>query len=245
MDGGEALPEQPGVGEVLDRARAIDELGREVLAHLLAHVGVDGSVADNRGELRELAPGEGAHRVGGRADAHHVAVPQRFHPLGPGLHRPVGEARLDLVERQVSGRVEPTGQVAGVEEREPDPGLLGCRDEGRTHGVRVVVGLPAGTVVEVVELPDDGVARRHHLGEHPSREGEVGVGIETGGHGIHLFAPRPEVAAVAMGATTQHPVERVAVRVGEAGQDDTAQSHVGVARLGVRGDLAEPPVRRP
>ena len=50
-------------------------------------------------------------------------------------------------------------QVARVERRRSDAGLLGGVDERAPHGVRVRVGRSAGAVMEVVELAD-GASRR-------------------------------------------------------------------------------------
>ena len=123
------------------------------------------------------------------------------------------------------------------------PGLLGRRDEGLPHGVGVVVGLAAGAVVEVVELADDGVARRDHLGEHPSREGEVGVRGRAG-RSRHTSARATSRSCRRRRGCVPRSIRWKAwlCALAKPGQDDAAQPDVAVARLGVRGDLGDPPV---
>ena len=58
---------------------------------------------------------------------------------------------------------EAGGQVAGVEQRDPQPGLAGRLDQGQAHRVGLVVRRPVGLVVQVVELADRGDAGRDHL----------------------------------------------------------------------------------
>ena len=91
------------------------------------------------------------------------------------------------------------------------PASRAACDDGLAHGVGVGVRPAGEVVVQVVELADDGDAGQHHLGEDRPRQGEVGVGVEVPRDGIHLLAPGPEVAAVAVGAAAQRAVEGVAV----------------------------------
>ena len=70
-------------------------------------------------------------------------------------------------------------------------------------------------MVQIVELPDDGVSGLRHLGEHRAGEREVGVRIEPGGDRVHLLAPGPERAAVRVRPATEGAVEGMAVAVGE------------------------------
>ena len=181
----------------------------------------------------EVVAGHRTHRVHGRTDPHRVVVlRQAGDPLGPRLGRAVGEPLLHLVERQVAAGGQAAGEVAGVEQRDPDAGLPRRADQRLPHQVRVVVAPAARGVVHVVELPHHGVAGEHHLGEHRLGQRVVGVGVEAVRHGIHRVAPRPEVAAVVVGASAQGTVEGVAVPVGQARQHHARQA--GVVGLGRR-----------
>src|SRR6478736_2496197 len=237
---GEAHPgvEEPAgradaVGEVaLGRRAAVEALAGEVLARLLRQVHVQRPVVAARdlAHQSEIVARHGTHRVHGRADPHGLVVGQPGHPLGPRLGRSVGEPLLHLVQGDVAAREEPAGEVAGVEQRDPDADLARRADQRLTHDVRVVVAPTAGRVVHVVELAHGRVPGEQHLGEDRLGERVVGLRVEAVGHGIHRVAPRPEVAAVIVGATAQCAVEHVAVAVGEAWQDHAGEP--GVAGLG-------------
>ncbi len=84
---------------------------------------------------------------------------------------PVAEPALHPVQRQVAGGAQPAGEIAGVEQGEPDPGLRGGLDERVAHRVGVGVRAAARGVVQVVELPHAGVA-----GQRPSRRTPPGPG---------------------------------------------------------------------
>ena len=140
-------------------------------------------------------------------------------------------ADLRLVERFA----DPARQIAGVEEGEPDAGRTRGFPEGLSHHVGVVVTIPAGCVVEVVELTDAGHAGQRHLGVDGGREPPVRVGIEPGGDLVHALSPRPESPAAGMGASAQCAMEDVGVGIGEAGQDDPVQT--SVARLRIHADV--------
>ena len=144
----------------------------------------------------------------------------------PSLDVAVAEPALDRVERQVAVAVEAALEVARVEQREPDAGLVGRLAHRETHRVRVAVRVPARAVVDVVELPHDRDAGLHHLGEDGPRQREVRVGVELLRGGIHLLAPAPEVAAAAVDAAAQGAVEGVAVGVGHAGQRHAGEADV-------------------
>jgi len=81
--------------------------------------------------------------------------------------------------------------------------------------------------VEVVELPHARDAGREHLAVRRARQRVVGVGIEAPGDGVHLVAPGPERAPLALRASAEGAVERVAVAVGEAGEGETGDSFGG------------------
>ena len=166
------------------------------------------------------------------------------HPVQPGADRAVAEPLLDRVRRRVAVPGQTAGEVAGVEQGDPDPGLARGREQRVAHGVRVGVGTAGRRVVQVVELADDRVP-----GQRPSRRTSPGPGRSSVsgsrrcGDRIHLLAPRPEVAAAAVGPPAQRAVEGVAVGVGEAGQHDPGQADVAVVRRARRdSDPAEPAV---
>ena len=69
---------------------------------------------------------------------------------GPGVRVAVAEPPLHALGRPA----DPGGEVAGVQQRDPDPGLAGGRDQRVRHRVRVVVRRAARAVVQVVELAD-------------------------------------------------------------------------------------------
>ena len=87
-------------------------------------------------------------------------------------------------------------------------------------------------MVEVVELTDAGDPGECHLGERGPGEAVVRVGLEPFGGPIHQLTPRPERAAIGLGARPQRSMEGVAVRVGEAGNGEAGEAS-GVARYGV------------
>ena len=151
-------------------------------------------------------------------------------PLGPAADVAVAEAKLRPGQRLVPGGVEPAGQVAGVQQRQPDAGVRGGLAQRLRH--RVLVGVPdaARRVVQVVELADRGDAGQGHLGVRRTGEREVGVRVEPGGDRVHRVAPGPEGPAAAMGPATQRPVEGVAVGVGEARAARCRAAGSGVAR---------------
>ena len=122
------------------------------------------------------------------------------------------------------GLAEPAREVAGVEQRDPDPGLRGRRDQRVRHRVRVGVRRPVGLVVQVVELPHAGDPGRDHLAVGRPGQREVGVRVEPLRHGVHLLAPGPERPPLALGPPPQRPVERVAVGVGEPGEGEAGEA---------------------
>ena len=118
---------------------------------------------------------------------------------------------------------QPAGEVADVQQGEPDAGVGRRRHQRLAHRVRIGVRAAPMIMVQVVELPDDGHPGQHHLRVDRAREGEVAVRVEPGGDGVHLLPPGPEGAAVGVRTTPQGPVEGVAVGVREAGQGDPVE----------------------
>ena len=99
----------------------------------------------------------------GRADHHVVgsvvAAGERVDPGGPAVGVAVAEPLLHALERAADA----AGEVAGIEQRDPQPRLPGGVDERVRHRVRVVVRHATRAVVQVVELADRGDARQRQL----------------------------------------------------------------------------------
>ena len=147
-------PERAGLVEQLGRGRAVEHLAGEVLAVLLGQVHVERQVARGLDDLGQVLAPDRPHRVDRRTEPHPVGLgAARRHALGPRLDGAVAEPALAGVQLDVAAAVEPTLEVAGVEQRQPDAGLVGGLAHGETHGVRVAVGVAARAVVDVVELP--------------------------------------------------------------------------------------------
>ena len=110
-----------------------------------------------------------------------------------------------LGDRALTEAVDPAAAVGGEKQDELDPGLPRCLDGGMR------LGGP-----DVVELADGRIAGREHLavGLHVALA-DVSRG-QTPGQVQHGLAPGPEVAA--LGLAAQGALERVAVRVDEAGE---------------------------
>ena len=92
----------------------------------------------------------------------------------PGRRRAVAEPQL----RPCQSLADAAGQVARVEQRDPDARVLGRRRQGRAHGVRVVVRRALRAVVEIVELPHAGDPGECHLGVDRAGQRVVGVRVE-------------------------------------------------------------------
>ena len=122
----------------------------------------------------------------------------------------IAEAALDTFGLSA----EPGRDIAGVQEPDPDTGVIGRSQERPTHLVRIGVRAAIGLMVEVVEFTDGRDAASTHLGVHALRQREVAIGGELGCARVHLVAPRPEAAAFGLGSGSQRPMERVRVAVG-------------------------------
>ena len=122
---------------------------------------------------------------------------------------PLAAQRLDLVEERRDGRLaEPVAaaaRVGDVKEHERDAGLAGRL--GRRAGFGRT---------EVVELADRRVAGREHLAVGGGVGGPDEIRSLALGLREHAVAPGPEVATG--GTAAQRTLERMAVRVDEAGQ---------------------------
>src|SRR5688500_14921982 len=194
VDHRRARAEAAGAAEELDRPHAV--LGEALvhLARLLVRMDVEDETIPFRiaPDLLEPVGRAGAYRVGGKPDPHAVGA-QRFDLAQVVRHRRLAQA------------LAAAAPVRRVEEDEVDL----CR-RGRLD--RCSRGLEA----EVVELPDGDVACGQHLAVSRLVARAYAFGRLSLGLVPHELAPRPEVAA--LGAPAQSPLERVAVRVDEAGK---------------------------
>ena len=189
------------------------------------------------GPLARAQPATTARRVGvDRADAVDRGADPRAGPVGervdalrPGVGVAVGEAPLDLVGR----RADPAVQVARVEQRDPDARLRGGVDQRLAHLVRVVVGLTAGAVVQVVELADRGDPGQRHLGERRARERAVAVGIEPAASSYIRSRQVQKLPPAPLGAPAQRAMEGVEWAFASPGSVRPA-SRVGARRAAPR-----------
>jgi hypothetical protein len=242
VDGAEARPERPRLGEHADRRRAVGLPAARDLGGLLADMGMEGRVAFRRprGDDLSLVGAHSPHAVDSGADPHAVVAlvgsPARVGTGRPHIDRSVAEARHGTLPRCA----EAAAQVAGVQQR--DPHARGARrgDDGVAHLV-----VP---VVQVVELADRGDAREGHLGKDAQRQRVVAVRRKAGRELEHLVTPCPERASGSSGAcgplgsAAERPMEGVRMGVGEPRQGDAAQRPGPRLRLrhaGAHGD--EPP----
>ena len=193
-----ARAEGSRLGEQLGRREPGRGQAGVVLGDLLGEVHVQRLPGGRLDHDLQLLARDRAHRVDRRADP---LVVERGDALGPGVRVAVGVADLHSLRRPV----EAGGQVAGVEQPDPDPGLVGRRQQRPAHLVGVVVRRAVGLVVQVVELADRGDAGVAHLGVGVARQREVGVRGEVGGHGVHLLAPGPERAPLLLGVPRGAP----------------------------------------
>jgi len=136
----------------------------------------------------------------------------------PMINIPIAEAALYWIRRKMTSRRQSAGQVADVEQREPDAGLGGSLYHRMTHGIGIRVRTAVLIVVQIVELPYDCVSGPRHLDEYRAGEGEVGIGIQPGRERIHLLPPSPEAAASGMRSAPEPAVEGMAVAVGQTGE---------------------------
>ena len=120
-----------------------------VLGRLLGHVRVQRAVVlSGPGATVAAEPGSTARTLWIAAQSARPPRHEAAHALGPRFRVAVSAAGPR------SAALDAAMQVARVERRDPDAGLLGGVDERAPHGVRVRVGRSAGAVMEVVELAD-------------------------------------------------------------------------------------------
>ena len=210
VDGGGVRAERAAVREQLRGRAAVGGQARLVLRALLGEMEVQRAAACPFDDGRDLVGGDRPHRMDRGADLR--ALDGRD-ALRPAFRVAVAEAAL-----RVGGRLaEAAREIAGVKQREADAGLVRRGDQ------RVAE-------VQVVELADARDAGREHLRVCPARQLEARVGRHARRERVHVLAPGPEAAAAALGAAPQRALERVRVRVGEAGERDAAQMRSALAR---------------
>ena len=166
---------------------------------------------------------DGAHGMDGGTDPPGVGGAERGDALDPRTDAAVTEPALRDPWLGVPGVGETAVQVERVEQGDADPGFGGGGHQRLAHLVRVGVRRAVRLVVEVVELADARHAGQRHLGERGSRQPVVAVRLQAFGGPIHQLAPRPERAPVGLRARAQGAMERVAVRVGEAGDREAGE----------------------
>jgi hypothetical protein len=108
--------------------------------------------------------------VCGGADAYSITVLERADPVLPVINISVGEAGLEGIKRQMATGSEPSGEIANVDQGEPDASLGRGLHQRVTHGIRIGVRVTMLIMVEIVELTDRGKPSQCHLGEHRASE---------------------------------------------------------------------------
>ena len=219
VHGGGQRTERSGLGEQLRGGDVVRRQAGFVLGDLLGDVDVQRHARGGLDDHLQLVPRHRTHRVDRGTDPR---VVERSHPFRPRIGVTVGEAHLHTLRWATDTRRE----IAGVEQADPDPHLVGRSQQRLAHLVGVVVRRPVGLVVQVVELADRADAGRAHLGVGVAGELEVRLRRELRGHGVHLLAPGPERSPLGLRPPAQCPVERVRVTVGEA-RDGEAADGVG------------------
>ena len=205
-------------------ALAVEELGRRAALHRLALLELGGLLGEVHVQRRVAfagVRGDYAHRLGvdradavdGGRDAHPGAIGQVVDASRPGVGVTVAEGDLLQLEGPA---VHAAAQVAGVDQRDPDPLLGGGVDQGLPQLVAMAV--------EVVELADGGDAGLEHLAEDKAAVLEV-VGRVPLGVAVHALPPLPEVAAARLDLAPEQALERVAVDVGEARDRPALEGH--------------------
>ena len=147
VDARQVAAERSGLVEQLGRGVAVEHLAGEVLAVLLGEVHVQRQRPGRRDDLGQvLATTARTEWIAAPRRTRSVSARSGRHPLGPGVDGAVAEPSLAGVQLDVAAAVEAALEVAGVEQREPDAGLVGGLAHGETHrvGVAVAAGRPAG-----------------------------------------------------------------------------------------------------
>ena len=216
IDGG--LVEQP-----VDRAPPAPGAAVRDLLDLLGDVDVDRAVRRHRQQRVDLVGRDGAQTV--RGDADRGAVGRARQPSAGGEQcgetvEIAGEAALGLGRR---GAAEVAMRVEHRQQGEADAARRRRRGDAHRHLRSVGIGAPVRRVVEVVELADAREAGLQHLDVEQGRDRLHLVGRHGVGEAVHGVAPAPEAvgpAAAPLGEAGHAALERVAVQVRQARQQD-------------------------
>ena len=188
-------PEHAVIGRSSSVGRAaVEPLCGGVLGRLLAEVDVQRT--GRRGSAT-AARSRGRHRADGVDRRPDPAPFGRWARSAPTSGRPrrstraVAEPLLHLVQRLVALRGQTAGQVADVEQGEPDAGL-GRRPRSARAPIALgsAYGRPSLIMVQVVELADGGVPGQHHLGVDGRGQVQVAVRVEPAGEARTSAAAR-------------------------------------------------------
>ena len=237
MDGCRQRAEGGGLVEDLRRSQAVRREAGVVLGDLLGEVDVEGSSLGRRDERGQLVARDRPDRVDGGPDPRVVGLLEARDPGRPGLGAAVVVPHLGTLGRLAEARAE----VAGVEQRDPEPRTSRRLDQRVAHRVGVVVRRAVGLVVEVVELADSRDPGGDHLAERDGGQVEIAVGVQARCDVVHLLAPGPEGPPAPLRPPAQRAVEGVAVAVREPGDGEPGEG--GGAVLGIAGRPAIPSLR--
>ncbi len=175
------------------------------------------------GDRAQAVRGNAQHRVGQR---------------GQGGLRPFQQPRepVHIVDQPTLRGIGRCATEIGVrvehrQQGQANAGLLGGGGDARAHLGRVGMGLTIGLVVEVMELADAGEAAFQHFHVGLGGDGLHCLRAQVGQEAVHQLAPAPEavtVAATDLGQAGHAALERVAVQVGQARQQ---QANAGITVL--------------
>ncbi len=208
VDDGGAGAEAAGTGEELDRAAAVLSQALLDLLRLLVRMHVQGEAFALRVRADLAEPIRGARSYGVRCE--------------PDCQPSIAQG-LDLCEVRRDGLLpeagETTASIGDVQQ-----------DERETDGLRCLGGSLGLVEAEVVELADGRVPGGTHLAigrlvRRPDELGRLALRFRQ-----HRLAPGPEVTSRA--APAQCTLERMAVGVDEAGQDERVWGHEGATLTG-------------
>ena len=180
----------------------------------------------------------GVGRVGGVGACPGYPGCLRGRPLGDALRgrphagRAGGKAPLVVVQR---GLGKAGALVQRGHQRQADAHLLRCVGQCPGHGLGIGIGLAAGLVVQVVKLANLGVAAPQQLQIKLGCNGLHLGRADAQRHPVHALAPRPEIIGSRL-APLSHAgkcaLERMAVRIDQAGQQRAGQHRRSRRRLG-------------
>ena len=167
-----------GAGEQFDRGRSRDRETFDVLGGLFGNMDVKGCARKGGRDGGQLIAGDGTYGMDRRAD-HDVIIilvqlDERLHAGRPRIGVAIAESALNPFQRNctLQAKRNTRRQIAGVQQRDPQVGLAGSRDERLCHRIGFVIRLSVGLVVHVVEFADGADAGEVHLGVRGTGEVE-------------------------------------------------------------------------